>query len=211
MPSGNGMPANWLGMIHLDPATISLIICSILSVAVFFERLFRYLSFQIDTAAFMDRIRQMVKAGQFTEAAMFAGQTPGPVAAVVKAGILCRDRSSEEVKDAIERVRMRQAGVLDSRLPILGTIGATAPFMGLLGTVIGIMRAFHDISMAGQAGTRVVADGIAQALVATALGLAVAIVAVIAYNFFVSWASRITVEMDTAGSEMVHLLNPGDK
>jgi len=197
-------------MVRPDLSTIVLVICSVLAVATMIERTIRYVSADIDAAQFMVRIRELVRTGLLPDALTLADTTPGPFAAVVKAGLLCRERPKDELKDAIERVRVRQAAFLDRRLPILGTIGATAPFIGLLGTVMGILKAFHDIAQAGSAGTAVVADGIARALVATAFGLVVAIIAVIAYNFFVNWSGHFSVEMDTAANELLHMLKPED-
>ena len=201
---------NWLGMIHWDFATLTLIFFSLISVAVIIERGIRYRNADIDSGEFMDRVRDLIRSGKYNDALQLAEQTPGPVAAVSKAGLLSRGRSKDEVRDTIDRVRMRQAAYLDKNLPVLGTVGATAPFVGLFGTVLGIMRAFHDISLAGAAGTAVVASGIAQALIATAGGLIVAIIAVIAYNFFLNWSSHFGVEMDTAANEILHLVTgPG--
>lgn len=197
---------NWLGMIHWDFSTILLIFMSLISVAAIFERFIRYRSADIDSGEFMNRIRDHVRNGRINEALQLAEQTPGPVAAVVKAGILTRGRTKDEIRDTIDRVRMRQAAYLEKNLPILGTVGATAPFVGLFGTVLGIMRAFHDISLAGAAGTAVVASGIAQALIATAGGLIVAIIAVIFYNIYLNWSNHFGVEMDTAANEVLHLV-----
>ena len=198
---------NWFGMIHLDFSTVILALFSLLSVATIIERGIRYRNADIDSEEFMGRIRELLRLGKLNDAIGLAKQTPGPVAAVVRAGLEMSGRPKDEVKDAIDRVRMRQAAYLDKNLPILGTVGATAPFVGLFGTVIGIMRAFHDIAAAGAAGTAVVAAGIAQALIATAGGLIIAIIAVVAYNFYLNWSGHFGVEMDTAGNEIFHLLN----
>ncbi|HET6384305.1 MAG TPA: MotA/TolQ/ExbB proton channel family protein [Armatimonadota bacterium] len=200
-------PMNWFGMIHLDFSTIILALFSLLSVATIIERGIRYRNADIDAEEFMGRIRELLRLGKVNEAVNLATQTPGPVAAVVKSALVSIGRSREEIRDTIDRVRMRQAAYLDKHLPVLGTVGATAPFVGLFGTVMGIMRAFHDIAQAGAAGTAVVAAGIAQALIATAGGLIVAIIAVIAYNFFLNWSGHFVVEMDTAANEIVHLMN----
>jgi biopolymer transport protein ExbB len=202
----SGTSINWLSMIHLDLSTVVLAIFSVLSVAVMIERGIRYRNADIDTPEFMDRIREFLRAGKLREALQLAEQTPGPVAAVVKAGIISHGRSRDEIRDAIDRVRVRQTAFLEKNIPLLGTVGSTAPFVGLFGTVIGIMTAFHNIAMSGGAGAEVVSEGISQALIATAGGLLVAIVAVIAYNFFTNWSGHFVVEMDTAANELVHLL-----
>lgn len=201
--------STWLGMLHFDFATVILALFSLMSVATIIERFIRFRNADIDTGEFMDRIREYLRNGRYNEAIQLAEQTPGPVAAVTRAALMSRGRSREELRDAIDRKRMREASYLDKNLPILGTVGATAPFVGLFGTVLGIMRAFRDISLAGAAGTAVVAAGIAQALIATAGGLIVAIVAVVFYNIYVNWAGHFAVEMDTASNEVFHLLADG--
>jgi len=200
---------NWLRLIHPDFSTIILVLFSILSVATIIERGIRYRNADIDTDEFISRIRELVRLGKTKEAVTLAEQTPGPVAAVAKAALLATGRSREEIRDIIDRVRTRQAAFLDKNLGILGTVGATAPFVGLFGTVLGIMRAFSDIAVAGAAGTAVVAAGIAQALIATAGGLIVAVIAVIAYNFFLNWSGHFVVEMDTAANEIFYITSGG--
>ena len=91
---------------------------------------------------------------------------------------------------------------MHSHLIILATTGSTAPFIGLLGTVWGIMDAFRGIGAAGSASLAVVSPAIAEALIATAAGLAVAIPAVMAYNFYVNWVGRMTVELDHVSEEL---------
>ena len=107
----------------------------------------------------------------------------------------------EHVLTAVHRERLRVNQDLRSRLWMLGTIGATAPFVGLFGTVIGIMHAFGKMATSG-GGIASVSAGIAEALLTTAFGLFVAIPAVWAYNYFQNRVDRFTVEMSNSGSEM---------
>ena len=92
-------------------------------------------------------------------------------------------------------------------LGALATIGSTAPFIGLLGTVIGIIHAFQGIAESGSGGLGVVSGGIAEALVATALGIQVAIPAVMAFNYFTGSLERFQLEMNTTSEELVDFLN----
>ena len=95
---------------------------------------------------------------------------------------------------------------LHARLTFLATTGTTAPFIGLLGTVWGIMNAFQGIGATGSASLAVVAPGIAEALVTTAAGLAAAIPAVIAYNYYLSRARKMTIEMEDFSEELLDTL-----
>ena len=97
---------------------------------------------------------------------------------------------------------------LSSHLGIVGTIGNIAPFVGLFGTVLGIIRAFRDIGQVGAAGPAVVAAGISEALIATASGLFVAITAVIVYNIFIIWQGRTVRRAEIVASEMLNLVAP---
>src|SRR5262249_5842362 len=124
------------------------------------------------------------KSGHIKEAAWACGSTPhpvGPVAAsVIQSLHLPAEASEEKLQIALAEQRM----LLERNLGVLGTMGNTAPLIGLLGTVWGIMRAFHDMARTGSAGPSVVAAGIAEALFTTAAGLLVAVPAVMLYNHF---------------------------
>jgi biopolymer transport protein ExbB len=96
-----------------------------------------------------------------------------------------------------------------SNLWVLGTIGSAAPFIGLFGTVLGIIRAFHAIALAGTGGFAVVASGISEALIATALGLAVGIVAVVCFNYFQSRVERIDAALRIGSGRVLEALNAG--
>lgn len=106
-------------------------------------------------------------------------------------GSIDTKRSRESAERLTERNKARMAGHLKKNLWILGTIGSASPFIGLLGTVVGIIRAFHEMASKGTGGFSVVAGGISEALIATATGLVVAIVALFAYNIFTTSANQM--------------------
>ena len=118
-------------------------------------------------------------------------------------GSLTRDDIVDTVRRAIQRGAALTANDLKKGIPSLATIGATAPFVGLLGTVIGVINAFHGISTTGSGGLGAVSGGISEALVETALGLVVAIPAVWMYNYFTGRLEYFNVEMDNSSSELV--------
>ena len=118
-------------------------------------------------------------------------------------GSLDRDDIVDTVRRAIQRATALTANDLKKGIPSLATIGATAPFVGLLGTVIGIINAFHSIGVTGSGGLASVSAGISEALVETALGLVVAIPAVWMYNYFTGRLEYFNVEMDNSSSELV--------
>ncbi len=112
----------------------------------------------------------------------------------------------DNLKRAIRRAESHEINDLGKSLPFLATTGSAAPFIGLFGTVWGIMASFHDIGLRGSASLAVVAPGISEALVATAAGLAVAIPAVIAYNFFSNKLSEIENEMENFSTDFLNLV-----
>ena len=128
-----------------------------------------------------------------------------PSARVAEPGAPSRsglERASLAAREAMQRTTAAEIERLEQHLTSLATLGNISPFVGLFGTVIGIMRAFEAISRTGSGGLASVSAGIAEALVATAAGLFVAIPAVIAYNYFVSRVKTHATEMDAAASEL---------
>jgi biopolymer transport protein ExbB/biopolymer transport protein TolQ len=107
------------------------------------------------------------------------------------------------VRRAIQRASALTSSDLKKGIPSLATIGSTAPFVGLLGTVVGVISAFNGIASTGSSGLGAVSAGISEALVETALGLVVAIPAVWMYNYFTGRLEYFTVEMDNSSSELV--------
>jgi biopolymer transport protein ExbB len=112
----------------------------------------------------------------------------------------------ERIVAAVERQRLQANLKLRRNLWILGTVGATAPFVGLFGTVVGIMHAFRHMALTGQGGFAVVASGISEALVTTAGGIAVAIEAVVIYNFLNVHVGKVALELKLLTEEYVEIL-----
>lgn len=112
----------------------------------------------------------------------------------------------DNLKRTIRKASAQEAGLLSRNLPFLATTGSATPFIGLFGTVWGIMASFHDIGQRGSASLAVVAPGISEALVATAAGLAVAIPAVIFYNFYANKVDAAEGEMDNFSTDFLNLV-----
>jgi biopolymer transport protein TolQ len=115
-------------------------------------------------------------------------------------------RGFESVERAVRQEGAFQIHRYEKALGFLATTGSTAPFVGLFGTVLGIIRSFHEIGLRGSASLATVAPGISEALVATAAGLAAAIPAVVAYNFFVQRIRGLASEMDQFTTEFLNLV-----
>jgi biopolymer transport protein ExbB len=123
------------------------------------------------------------------------------LANVIRAGLKAKSDKAD-VQQSMEREAKIQLLKLEKRLPLLATIGSIAPFVGLFGTVLGIIRAFRDLALANAGGAAVVSQGIAEALIATATGLFVAITAVFIYNTFQARLNAIAQEAEIVISEM---------
>ncbi|HPD18373.1 MAG: MotA/TolQ/ExbB proton channel family protein [Candidatus Goldbacteria bacterium] len=183
-----------------------LLAISILSWWIIIERIIRFVQMNTDTKEFMEKIKKLVQKKDFDGAIMFAESTPGPVPAVILAGLKNKDLDRVKLEAAMQRELNFESERMQRYLDILGTIGNVTPFIGLFGTVLGIIRAFHDLSLATGGGPSVVANGIAEALVATAMGLFVAVPAVIAYNLFVKKIDTIETECINASSELADVI-----
>ena len=117
-----------------------------------------------------------------------------------------KNEGIQNISRALYRATLTEMSILESRVSILATIGSATPFVGLFGTVWGIMNSFQGIGATGAANLSVVAPGISEALIATAVGLAAAIPAVIAYNFFVGKIKSLATDVDTFSQDFLNLI-----
>lgn len=164
---------------------------SVISVAVMLERAWFYFSLRDDLAALASRFRDSLRKGDYEQAKETLKKSPSAEAAVVLAGLDEADRGAKAAEEAMEGAKALQKMRLERRLAFLGTLGNNAPFIGLFGTVIGVVKAFEglssetaDAAQGATAAPQEVMAAIAEALVATAVGLAVAIPAVVMFNFY---------------------------
>jgi biopolymer transport protein ExbB len=132
---------------------------------------------------------------------------PGSVSRIVKSGLLCHDRTNDEIREAIEETATFEIPYLERFLAILATIATVAPLLGLMGTVIGLVKAFMVVQMkGGLVNPADLAGGIWEALIATLGGLTVAIPAYLAYNYFTYRVNIIITEMEKSTSRLLQLL-----
>ncbi|HMI89553.1 MAG TPA: MotA/TolQ/ExbB proton channel family protein [Polyangiaceae bacterium] len=166
---------------------------SVVSVAIMLERGWFYFSLRDDLAALARSLGDYLRRGEVAQARRLLENSPSAEAAVVVAGLVESERGAQAAEEAMAGAAALQRMKLEKRLVYLGTLGNNAPFVGLLGTVIGIVQAFDELGKAAKMQTaqtastiapQTVMTSIAEALVATAIGLLVAIPAVAAYNAF---------------------------
>jgi biopolymer transport protein ExbB len=189
---------DWIGAIKTSPVMLVILACSVVTFGFALERVLYFWRRRGDPDAVIAEAKERVKNGRLQEAAWSCGMTlhpVGPVASqVIQGAHLPPDLLEEKIQIAMSEQRL----LLERNLGVLGTMGNTAPLIGLLGTVWGIMRAFHDMARTGSAGPSVVAAGVAEALFTTAAGLIVAVPAVMLYNHFVR---RIAVMLTVAENQ----------
>lgn len=180
-----------------------LIACSVLSIAIIIERLLYYRGrAKVSRIELMRAVRQNLMSGDVEGALGICKDSPSPYASVVEAGLTASKLNAQQIADAMEREIIVETNSLEERTAIVGTIGSTAVYVGLLGTVWGIIKTFRDISSVGSGGINVVIGGISEALVCTAAGLLVAIPAVMAYNYFVKRVGLFITDMELCASEL---------
>ena len=163
-----------------------LLAASVLSLAVMVDRWKAFSTQRGDLAELMDALAGKLEAHDVAGAAALAEASPRVEARVALEGLRNFDKGPASVDEVMSARWLRERLKLDKRLIILSTLGNNAPFIGLFGTVLGIIKAFNDLAASGQSGVSVVMAGISSALVATAFGILVAIPAVVANNYFVS-------------------------
>jgi len=185
-------------------------LCSVVAVAVVIERFFQLRRAKINTAKFMNDISSLLKRNKIMEAIAMCNQMPGPIAQVMKAGILKHDRSRPEIREAIEDTALGEIPLLEKNLSVLATIAHITPLLGLLGTVIGMLRCFQVIEQKSTAlqpvNPKDLAGGIWEALLTTVFGLCVAIPTYVAYNYLVNMVNGFIQDMEKNATELVNLL-----
>jgi biopolymer transport protein ExbB/biopolymer transport protein TolQ len=198
---------------------VVLIIMSMISIGVAIERIYTFAQARKQSKLYAPQVAKHLKEGRLKDAIAISSSKNyrySHLAKVVLAGLqeyqfqqeaggtLSReDLVDGTVRRAIQRASALTASDLKKGVAALATIGATAPFVGLLGTVVGIITAFQGIAATGSGGLGAVSAGIAEALVETALGLIVAIPAVWFYNYLTGRIEYFNVEMDNSSSELV--------
>lgn len=182
--------------------------CSIISFAIFMERLLFLRKSVRDTNHLIIRLRQIIQDGNFVEAIQVCEEEGGTIAAILKAGLLKHNRSREQIESAMEVAGLIEIAALERNAKILSIIAHIAPLIGLLGTVLGFIQAFAEMRMSGlvDISANRIGEAMEYALVTTAAGLVVAIPSVIAYNYVVSRVEGFVLEIQTTSSEIVDLL-----
>src|SRR5690349_6606340 len=203
----------WELMNHGGGAMWVVISFSVIALAVAIERAVAQWKFVTRARALGDTVTRCLSRGALEEGRSACERSPSPIADVFLVGYERLGRAKpEHVATAVHRERLRVNQDLRTRLWMLGTIGATSPFVGLFGTVVGIMSAMGGFKGDDEVKFSMVSGPISEALIVTAAGILVAVEAVILFNYFSQRASRIATEMKLLTDEFLELLleQPGD-
>jgi biopolymer transport protein ExbB len=202
-------------LIKGGPLMVPLLICSLVSLAVVFDRwaAFRK-NRQVDTQSLRARVLGHLKKADLRAAIAECEASRGPIAAVLLAGLRSYDLLKSKKEDAettrlvvgevMQDAAAQAMSVVNNRLDVLTTVGTAAPLLGMTGTVTGMIASFAGLAEAGSAGGgAAVANGIAEALITTATGLVIALLAVIPQSVFNRWSDEIDLQIEEATAEVV--------
>lgn len=190
-------------------------IMSVASLLVMFERIVVYMRSGSESVQFAEKMAKLLAGGDLAAAAA-SGLTKnvGHLGRTINAGLTAfrtassnKDVAVESVARALERQAAREVQTFKRGLGVLATVGSTAPFIGLLGTTMGIVNSFQQMAAAGSGGLGTVSAGISEALITTAFGLLVAIPAVMAFNFLQGWVDARAVDLSESSNEFLDVVS----
>jgi biopolymer transport protein ExbB len=200
------MDINIVDTLRSSFTMIILIACSVVALTFIFERWLFYKQTNIDADRFFMKIKEAFRNEGTERAISVCNSSLSPLAAVVKSGLEESDNTVDVAAEMMDAMAIEQRTKLEKNLNILGTLGNIAPLIGLFGTVIGIIRAFHSLSVSGSAGPTVIAAGIAEALITTAAGLVVAVPAVVFYNYYLRRVETVMSEIESISKKILVLM-----
>ncbi len=185
-----------------------LLLASLLGLGVIIAKMYILWVARRDTKKVLDDVSEMARGGRLEDALIYLESTPGPVAAILLAGLnrIREKRDGRDVETAMIATGKVELGFLERGMVVLATIATVAPLMGFLGTVWGMISAFAAIELAGQVEATLVASGIKIALITTATGLTIAIPINIFYNVFVTQIDGLIINMEQGTSTVLNLL-----
>ncbi len=194
------------------PAMWILLVMSVAAVAIVIERLLFFASQHSDSKGLLKAIGQKIAADDLEGAIKICRQNKGMLPKILAFGLLRGEKNRADITDALSIALMENLNTLERNLGVIGTIAVIAPFVGLFGTVLGVMRTFNDIALKGNSTPAVVSAGVAEALITTAAGLFVAVTAVVFFNYFKTRIKAYNQEMIVSANqlaEMLHFHNTG--
>jgi biopolymer transport protein ExbB len=188
-----------------------LLFFSVLAATVAIERFIVFSKAKLNVSEFLTKIRKALLVNRnVKEAIKICEQSKGPVASVMKAGLLRYGHAREDIEKTIENAALYELDRLEKRLGVLGTTANVAPMLGFLGTVAGMIKSFATLAEQGLTNPAAVAVGISEALITTATGLIIAIPAQLVYNWYTTKITRFVRDIETASNLLVETFTEMD-
>ncbi|HKU67632.1 MAG TPA: MotA/TolQ/ExbB proton channel family protein [Candidatus Baltobacteraceae bacterium] len=184
-----------------------LLLISVVGLAVVIERLVFFATQHGDTKGLLRAIGGKIAGDDIDGAIKVCRSQRGMLPRILEFGLQRGEKNRADITDALSIALMEHLNSLERNLGIIGTIAVIAPFVGLFGTVLGIIRAFSDIALKGNSTPAVVAAGVSEALVTTATGLIIAVIAVVFFNYFKTRIKSYNQEMIVAANQMAEMLH----
>lgn len=189
---------------------VPIILASIVAAAIFLERLWTLQQRRVLPAELTEKVWKWVEQRQIQDKHIVALQQNSPLGKILAAGLANRHRDRSVIKEAIEDTGRHVVHELERFLNALGTIASISPLLGLLGTVLGMIRTFNTLNTGGVGDPSALAGGIAEALITTAAGLTVAIPALLAYKYLRGRVANLVVEMEKEAIKLVQSIEAGE-
>lgn len=186
---------------------LPIILCSILALAIIVERFWTLQRKRVAPGSLVSDIWQQAKRGQLDARSISELRAGSPLGRVLAAGLININQDRQVMKESIEETGRHVVSELERYLNALGTIAAITPLLGLLGTVLGMIKVFTAISVVGTGNTGALAGGISEALITTVAGLSVAIPALMFYRFFRARVDELVVTMEQQALKMIEILH----
>ncbi len=187
---------------------LPIVALSIVAVYIFFERYFAIKKAEKIDFNFMNKIKDYIHDDKLDSAITLCQSTDNPVAKMIEKGVSRIGRPLNDINAAIENVGKLEIYKLEKGLPFLATVAGAAPMIGFLGTVMGMIRAFYDMSNAGaNIDVSLLSNGIYTAMITTMAGLMVGILAFLAYNALVAKVEKVVFRLEANTTEFMDLLN----
>ena len=183
-----------------------ILLCSVISLAIILERFLALKTNDVAPPALLDKIRKMLKKGELDTKAINEIEENSPLGKVLAAGLRNPNQHRVVIKDAIEEAGRHVVHDLEKHLQTLGTIANITPLLGLLGTVIGMIKVFSAITTFGVGDPQALAEGISEALVTTAAGLSVGIPSLMFHRYFKGRVNELTVGMEQQALKFIKIL-----
>jgi biopolymer transport protein ExbB len=190
-----------------SPAMIVLLLCSIITVGYAIERTLYFKMTSLNARKFMRELSERIRSGNHGSAVQLCRGKRAALARVMEQAISHLHLGPAELRERIATAIEVEQVEMERNLGVLGTMSNIAPLLGLFGTVIGIIRAFADIARTGSGGSSVVAMGVSEALMTTAAGIVIAVIATVFFNAFARRIRTRIVEMQDARAELFTILN----